>query len=413
MAYKNHRLAWLSAFALATAVMGGAGVAAAKPHWIGTWSTPQQVPEPANALPAHSLDNATLRQLVRTSVGGSAFRIRVSNTFGTGPLRIDSVHVARAIAPNSSQIDTASDRAVTFSGQSDIVVPAGAEYLSDPVTMPIAPLTTLAISMHFSDQPTGQTGHPGSRATSYLMRGDHVADAELAGATKIEHWYFLTEVDAAETPQSFAVAVVGDSITDGHGVPTDSNERWTDVLAQRLVAAHRTVGVLNLGIGGNRILLDGLGPNAVARFDRDVIDRPGVKYLIVLEGVNDLGTSTRDHPISAEEHRALVQHIIAGYAQMIVRAHDHGIKAIGATIMPYAGSGYYHPDAANEADRQAINAWIRTPGHFDAVVDFDKLMRDPKRPTYLRPDFDLGDGLHPSVKGYQAMGDAVPLSLFR
>jgi len=393
--------------------MGGAGVATAKPHWIGTWSTPQQVPEPANALPAHSMDNATLRQLVRTSVGGSAFRIRVSNAFGTGPLRIDSIHVSRAVAPNSSQIDTASDRAVTFSGQSDIVVPAGAEYLSDPVTMPIAPLTTLAISMHFSDQPTGQTGHPGSRATSYLIPGDRVTDTELAGATKIEHWYFLTEVDAAETPQSSAVAVVGDSITDGHGVPTDSNERWTDVLAQRLVAAHRNVGVLNLGIGGNRILLDGLGPNAVARFDRDVIDRPGVKYLIVLEGVNDLGTSTHDHPISAEEHRALVQHIIAGYAQMIARVHDHGIKAIGATIMPYAGSGYYHPDAANEADRQAINAWIRTPGHFDAVVDFDKLMRDPKRPTYLRPDYDLGDGLHPSVKGYRAMGDAVPLSLFR
>jgi len=413
MTYKNHRLAWLPALAFATAVMGGAGVATAKPHWIGTWSTPQQVPEPANALPAHSMDNATLRQLVRTSVGGSAFRIRVSNAFGTGPLRIDSIHVSRAVAPNSSQIDTASDRAVTFSGQSDIVVPAGAEYLSDPVTMPIAPLTTLAISMHFSDQPTGQTGHPGSRATSYLIPGDRVTDTELAGATKIEHWYFLTEVDAAETPQSSAVAVVGDSITDGHGVPTDSNERWTDVLAQRLVAAHRNVGVLNLGIGGNRILLDGLGPNAVARFDRDVIDRPGVKYLIVLEGVNDLGTSTHDHPISAEEHRALVQHIIAGYAQMIARVHDHGIKAIGATIMPYAGSGYYHPDAANEADRQAINAWIRTPGHFDAVVDFDKLMRDPKRPTYLRPDYDLGDGLHPSVKGYRAMGDAVPLSLFR
>jgi lysophospholipase L1-like esterase len=279
--------------------------------------------------------------------------------------------------------------------------------------MPLAPLTTLAISMHFPEQPAGQTGHPGSRATSYLVPGEHVGDAELTGATKIEHWYFLTEVDAAEPPQSSAVAVVGDSITDGHGVPPDSNERWTDVLAQRLVAAHRNVGVLNLGIGGNRILLDGLGPNAVARFGRDVIDRPGVKYLIVLEGVNDLGTSTRDHPISAEEHRALVQHIIAGYAQMVARAHNDGIKAIGATIMPYAGSGYYHPGAANEADRQAINAWIRASGHFDAVLDFDKLMRDPKRPTYLRPDYDLGDGLHPSVKGYQAMGDSVPLSLFR
>jgi len=413
MAFSNHRLQRTFALIVATALMTSGGVAAARPHWVGTWSTPQQVPEPNNALPAHSLDNATLRQLVRASIGGSAFRIRVSNVFGTAPLRIDSVHVARATATNSSRVDPASDRAVTFSGQSDIVVPAGAEYLSDPIAMPLAPLATLAISMHFPEQPAGQTGHPGSRATSYLISGDHVADAELAGATKIEHWYFLTEIDAAEAPQASAVAVVGDSITDGHGVPTDSNERWTDVLAQRLVAAHRNIGVLNLGIGGNRILLDGLGPNAVARFDRDVIDRPGVKYLIVLEGVNDLGTSTREHPISAADHQALVRNIIAGYAQMIARAHDHGIKAIGATIMPYAGSGYYHPDAANEADRQAINAWIRTPGHFDAVVDFDKLMRDPRRPTYLRSDYDLGDGLHPSVKGYQAMGDAVPLSLFR
>jgi len=413
MASNRYQTSRLLAFALSIAFAVQAGSAAARLHWVGTWSTPQQVPEPGNALHPHLLDNATLRQLIRTSIGGPTFRIRVSNVFGANPLHIDSVHVARAVAPDSSRIVTASDRAVTFAGQSDIVLPAGAEYLSDPVAIPLPPLSTIAISMHFPEKPSGETGHPGSRATSYLLSGDHVADAELAGATKVEHWFFLTEVDAAEPPQASAVAVVGDSITDGHGVPTDSNERWTDVLAQRLIAARRDVGVLNLGIGGNRILLDGLGPNAVARFDRDVIDRPGVRYLIVLEGVNDLGTSTRDHPISAEEHRALVQHIIAGYAQMIARAHDHGIEAIGATIMPYAGSGYYHPDTANEADRQAINAWIRTPGHFDAVVDFDKLMRDPKRPTYLRPDYDLGDGLHPSVKGYQAMGNAVPLSLFR
>jgi lysophospholipase L1-like esterase len=411
MASKRHRLTRVFALACAAALLGG-GVAAAKPNWVATWSSAQQTPEPNNALAPHSLDNATLRQLVRTSIGGSEFRIRVSNAFGKGPLRIDSVHVARAIAPNSSRIDPATDRAVTFSGQGEIVVPAGAEYLSDPIGMSLEPLTTLAISMHFPEQPTDQTGHPGSRATSYLFSGDHVSDAELPGATKVEHWYFLAEVAAAETRPASAVAVLGDSITDGHGVPTDSNARWTDILANRVVAAKRSLGVLNVGIGGNRVLQDGLGPNALARFDRDVIDRPGVKYLIVLEAVNDLGTLTRDHPVSAEEHRALVQHIIAAYAQMIARAHDHGIKAIGATIMPYGGSSYYHPDAADEADRETINAWIRAPGHFDAVIDFDKLMRDPKRPAYLRPDYDLGDGLHPSVKGYEAMGEAVPLSLF-
>lgn len=396
----------------AAALLLGTTAASAQPQWIATWATAQQEPEPNNALPPHSLDSATLRQLVGVSIGGPEIRIRISNAFGKAPLTVDSVHVARAIAPNSSRIDPASDRAVTFSGRREIVIPAGAEYLSDAIAMPVAPLTTLAVSMHFLEQPPVQTGHPGSRATSYLLAGDHVADPDLTGATKVEHWYFLTEVDAEEAPQASAIAALGDSITDGHGVPTDSNERWTDVLAKRLVAAKRNLGVLNVGIGGNRILLDGLGPNALARFDRDVIDRPGVKYLIILEGVNDLGTLTRTQPVPAQVHRALVQNIVAAYAQMIARARDHAIKAIGATIMPFAGSGYYHPDAQNEADRQAINAWIRAPRHFDAIIDFDRLMRDPKRPSYLRPDYDLGDGLHPSVKGYRAMGRAVPLSLF-
>lgn len=396
----------------AAAMLLGTAATSAQPQWIATWGTAQQEPEPNNALPSHSLDNATLRQLVGVSIGGSEIRIRISNAFGRAPLTVDSVHLARAITPNSSRIDPASDRAVTFSGRREIVVPAGAEYLSDSIAMSVAPLTTLAVSMHIPEQPPVQTGHPGSRATSYLLAGDHVADQDLAGATKVEHWYFLTEIDAEEPPQASAIAALGDSITDGHGVPTDSNERWTDVLAKRLVAAKRNLGVVNVGIGGNRILLDGLGPNALARFDRDVIDRPGVKYLIVLEGVNDLGTLTRDQAVPAKVHRALVQNIVAAYAQMIARAHAHAIKAIGATIMPFAGSGYYHPDAQNEADRQAINAWIRAPGHFDAIIDFDWLMRDPKRPSYLRPDYDLGDGLHPSVKGYRAMGQAVPLSLF-
>lgn len=399
--------------ALAAAVLVcGAAAPPANSHWIATWSTPQQEPEPNNALPAGSLDDATLRQLVRVSVGGPAIRIRLSNVFGKAPLRIDSVHVARAVAANSSRIEQGSDRSVMFGGAASIEIPAGAEYLSDPVPLPTAALSTLAISIHVVGQPPVQTGHPGSRATSYLLPGDHVGDADMPGAKTVEHWYFLTEVDAVEPAPAGAVAIVGDSITDGHGVPTDSNKRWTDVLADRLVAAKRNVAVLNLGIGGNRILRDGLGPNAVARFDRDVIDRPGVRYMIVLEGVNDLGTLTRDHPVSAAEHQALVRQIIGGYAQMIARAHQHGIKAIGATIMPYAGSDYYHPDAANEADRQAINAWIRARGHFDAVVDFDALTRDPKRPTYMRRDYDLGDGLHPGPAGYKAMGEAVPLALF-
>jgi lysophospholipase L1-like esterase len=278
--------------------------------------------------------------------------------------------------------------------------------------MAARPLETLAVSIHFASQPPVQTGHPGSRATSYVVKGDRSADADLPGASKVEHWYFLSEIDAEPASPASAVAVLGDSITDGHGVAANSNKRWTDVLAQRLNSAKRNVALLNIGIGGNRVLLDGLGPNAAARFGRDVLQRPGVKYVVLLEGVNDLGTLTRDAPVAPEQHRALVERITAAYAQMIAQAHDRGIKAIGATILPYGGSGYYHPDAANEADRQAINAWIQAPGHFDAVVDFDRLMRDPKRPDRLRPDYDSGDGLHPSEKGYRVMGEAVPLSLF-
>jgi lysophospholipase L1-like esterase len=396
----------------AAALLVGAGAPVANNHWIATWATPQQEPEPNNALPAGSLDDATLRQLVRVSVGAPAIRIRLSNVFGKTLLRVDSVHVARPIATDSARIDKASDRSVTFSGAGSIEIPAGAEYLSDPVRLPTAALSSLAISMHVVGQPAVQTGHPGSRAVSYVLPGDHVGDADMPGAKTVEHWYFLTEVDAVESGPATAIAVVGDSITDGHGVVTNSNGRWTDILANRLIAAKRNIAVLNLGIGGNRILHDGLGPNALARFERDVIDRPGVRWMIVLEGVNDLGTLTREHPVSPAEHQALVLQITAGYAQMIARAHQHGIKAIGATIMPYAGSDYYHPDTANEADRQAINRWIRQRGHFDAVVDFDALTRDPKRPNYLAAPFDSGDGLHPGPGGYKAMGEAIPLSLF-
>jgi lysophospholipase L1-like esterase len=332
--------------------------------------------------------------------------------FGRTPLTIGDVHVARALSPSSARIDPRTDHVVTFSGSREITIPAGAEYTSDPVSMPMKPLETLAVSIHFPSQPPVQTGHPGSRATSYVVKGDRSADADLPGALTVEHWYFLSEVDSEPVRPSSAVAVFGDSVTDGHGVVANSNGRWTDTLAERLQSARRTVAVLNVALGGNRLLLDGAGPNAMARFARDVLQHPGVRTLIVLEGVNDLGMLTRDAPVSREQHQALVRHVIAAYAQMVAQARERGVKAIGGTIAPYGGSAYYHPDAANEADRQAINDWIRAPGHFDAVIDFDRLMRDPKRPDRLRPDYDSGDGLHPSAKGYSAMGAAVPLSLF-
>ena len=386
----------------------------APPKWIGGWAASQQVPEPQNALAQEGLADATLRQIVRLTMGGRQVRVRLSNVHGVAPLRFSAVHVAKPLSPDSPRIDAATDRPVTFAGQRDVVVPAGAEYVSDPVDLPVAPLSDLAITFHMPVAPERQTSHPGSRATSYLLGGQHLAEVDLPGARKVDHWFGVSGVDVVGGLRSAAVVVLGDSITDGYGVKLNTNQRWPDHLAARLQASARTrhLSVLNQGIGGNRLLLDGSGPNAMARFERDVLAQTGVAYLIVLEGVNDLGTLTRDAPATPEAHAALVRGVTGAYSQMVARARARGIKVIGATILPYGGSGYYHPPSVNEADRQAINAWIRQAGHFDAVMDFDLLMRDPARPERLLPAYDSGDGLHPSMAGYKAMADAAPLSLF-
>ncbi|HEX3969238.1 MAG TPA: SGNH/GDSL hydrolase family protein [Edaphobacter sp.] len=384
-------------------------------HWVGSWAASQQIPETGNLLDPELMRDATLRQIVHLSVGGSQLRVRLSNAFGTQPLHLTSVHVARpAEAAGGSAIDSASDRVVTFHGASDVTIPAGAEYLSDSVALPVAALSNLVISIHYGEPPMGETGHPGSRTTSYVAHGDVVSAASLPDAKTVDHWYQVSGVDVVGPNKGATVVTLGDSITDGHGATTNGNDRWPDVLAARMQAekSTRMMGVLNEGIGGNRLLLDGLGPNALARFDRDVLAQTAVRAVIVLEGVNDLGTLTRDQDVSAEAHAALAGRIEAAYTQMLERAHAHGIRVIGATILPYGGSKYYHPGAENEADRQAINAWIRA-GHFDGVVDFDQLMRDPAHPDRLSPAYDSGDGLHPGPAGYKAMGEAIPLGLLK
>jgi lysophospholipase L1-like esterase len=294
-----------------------------------------------------------------------------------------------------------------------VVIPAGAEYISDPLSYAVEAGADLAVSIHYGEPPQQETGHPGSRATSYLVRGDLVSAADLPGAKKVDHWYQLSGIDVAASDRSFSTVILGDSITDGHGATTNGNDRWPDVLARRLQAAHfRNIGVLNEGIGGNHLLTDGLGPNALARFDRDVLAQSGVRCLIVLEGVNDLGGLARTMEASPAEHAALVARIIAAYEQIVTRAHTHDVRVIGGTILPYTGSNYYHPDTASGADRQAVNTWIRATGHFDDVIDFDAVMRDPAHPDRLLAKFDSGDHLHPSPAGYAAMANAVPLSIF-
>ncbi len=404
-------------FAAAASIIGTACFAQTGSHtvWIATWSASQQVPEPQNALPPDDMHDATLRQIVHLSIGGDVLRVHLSNAFGIVPLRFTSVHIARPIAPDSSSIDPTTDRALSFNGAPDILIPPGAEYVSDPLTYAVAPLSDLAVSFHLDGPPAPETSHPGSRATSYYLHGDSVSEPSLATAAKIDHWYQLTAIDVQAAPGSALIIALGDSITDGHGTTTNGNDRWTDVLARRLQASpsKHNIAVSNQGIGGNHLLIDGLGPNALARFDRDVLAPAGARWLIVFEGINDIGGLTRmGTEFTPADHATVVHRMIGAYQQIIERAHAHGLIVIGATMTPDAGSSYNRPGSPAEADRQAVNTWIRTAGHFDAVVDFDKVVQDPAQPDRLSPAFDCGDHLHPSPAGYKAMGEAIPLSLF-
>lgn len=393
--------------------LGGTAVAQDKSHWVASWATSQMVPTNENVAPAEDLTDATLRQIVRVTIGGKRLRVRLSNAFGTAPLVVSAASVALSADNATSRIVLATLKPLTFGGAASVAIPAGADYLSDPVDLPVTAGADLALTLHLPSPPDRQTGHPGARAHSHFAHGQQVMAEALTGAKTSTRWYVIggVEVDA---PGAQALVILGDSITDGYGVQPNTNARWSDRFAVRLRAnpATRNMAVLNAGIGGNRLRLDGNGPNALARFEREVLSPPGVTHLLVIEGINDLGTLTREAPATPEQHAALVREMIGVLRQIVARARAHGIKVIGGTIMPDGTSGYYHPDAANEVDRAAINAWIRTPGNFDAVIDFDAAMRDPAHPTRLRPDMDSGDGLHPSIVGYQAMADAVPLGLF-
>ncbi len=298
--------------------------------WVASWGASQQIPEPQNALSPEDLTDATLRQVFHLSAGGHAVRVHFSNAFGTEPLRITSAHIARPTSPNSSAIEPSSDRPLTFAGSAEANIPPGAELISDPVEYTVLPLSDVDVTIHLQSPPVRETGHPGSRATSYYVHGDLVGAATLTEPKHVDHWYQVSEIDVQTGPDAASVVALGDSITDGHGATTNGNDRWTDVLAARLQSSPATsnIGVSNQGIGGNHLLSDGLGPNALARFDRDVLAPTGVRWVIVFEGVNDLGGLARDGEVSEEQHQALVKRVLVAYQQIVDRAHAHGLARI-------------------------------------------------------------------------------------
>jgi len=374
-------------------------------QWVGTWACSPQLADPSAEPPSPGFSDSTLRQIVHISVGGTKIRVRFSNAFGRTALTIASAHVAKAAEGGS--IHTETDKPLTFAEQSSVTIPPGALMYSDPLVFALPALSDLAITIHLKDAPDGVTTHAGSRATSYLGAGDTVSALELSSAQKVDHWYFLNGVDVVVPGSPAAVVILGDSITDGKNSTTSENGRWPDDLARRLRSNKHTanVGVLNEGIGGNRLLHDGLGPSALSRFDRDVLTQTSVRWIVVLEGVNDIGTCT-----GACDPDSAANDIIAAYRQIILRAHSHDIHVYGATIMPFGGSFYSTPQA--ERARQTVNRWIRTSGLFDAVIDFDAVTRDPSNPSRLSAQADSGDHLHPADAGYKIMADSINLQLF-
>lgn len=374
-------------------------------HWVGTWaSSPQLADSTEQHVPGFV--DCTLRQIIHVSVGGAKIRVRLSNAFGKTALTIASVHVAKAAA--NGAIQPASDTPLTFDEQSSVTIPSGALVYSDPVNFDLASLSDLAVTIYVKNPPDGITAHNGSRTTSYFTSGEAVSATILPSVQSVDHWYFLNGVDVESGEASAAVAVLGDSITDGRNSTTNGNGRWPDDLARRLQANKHTrgVGVLNQGIGGNRLLRDGLGTNAQARFDRDILAQTGVRWLVVLEGVNDIGTCK-----AGCDMESLAKEIIGAYQQIITRAHSKNIRVYGATITAFGGSSYATPQA--EQARQTVDNWIRTGGRFDAVIDFDAVTRDPNDPSRLSQQSDSGDHLHPADAGYKAMGDSIDLKLFR
>jgi lysophospholipase L1-like esterase len=395
-----------------------AGVSAfAQTHWVGTWaaSPAPQLPDAAQMYASKLIfEDQTLREIVHTSIGGDTVRVRLSNAYGGQMVEVKEAHIA--VRAKDASIVPGTDRALKFGGRSEVWLSTDAPALSDPVRLDVPAGGDLAISIYLPKAAEGAGIHYGASQTNYIGKGDQAGAETMEGAETIGSWVFLTGVDVLAPESASAVVAFGDSITDGARSTANANHRWPDYLAARLrERGGHEVGVLNAGIGGNRVLRDPadnirFGMNALARFDRDVLSQAGVKYVIVLEGINDLG-----HPGTSAPAREMptAEDLEAGMKQMIERAHEHGIKIYGATLTPFAGTafpGYYTP--AKDAIRKQVNEWIRTSKAFDGVVDFDEAVRDSANPDAMLPVYNGGDHLHPGDAGYRAMAGAIDLGLF-
>ncbi len=378
----------------------GAKTTSAKEGWIAAWASSQQLTERNNNPPA-TLTDSTLRQVVYVTLGGSKMRIQFSNKYGNSPVEIKAAHVAKSKGIGTSEIDTSTDKALLFNGSASVTIPAGEEIYSDPLEFKVEALSNLAVSIYFGATSPNITGHPGSRTTSFIKQGDLVSAPNMESAATTEHWYNLSMIDLWLDDSYACVVTLGDSITDGRGCTTNKDNRWPDFLARRLNANPETskIGVLNHGVGGNTMTTGGLGVPVSQRFEHDVLDPCGVKWVIVLEGVNDIGNSRNPN---------IANQVIAVYEQIIEKAHAKGVKVYGSPILPFMGSQY-----RNEEARQKINEWIRTSGKFDAVIDFDAAVRDPNDPTRLKAEYDSGDHLHLNPTGFQKMAEAIDFSLFK
>ena len=394
-------------------------------RWVATWATAQTLVRQAPARPAETpadattspattpqeiaargLNNQTVRMMVRTSIGGRRLRIRLSNAFGSAPIVLGTAHLA--IRAKDSGIAPDSDRSLSFNGKPGGTIAPGVVLFSDPVELNVPPVTDLAVSLYFP----GETGPPTTHSTglhnTYISKeGDLTAKTEIPEPVITQSYYWLAGIDVATGADAALLVTFGDSITDGARSTAETNHSWPALLAARLAADKATanIAVANLGIGGNRVLRDGAGASALARFDRDVLSQPGVKWVTLMEGINDIG---RGSMVPAEAVTA--DDLIGGYKQFIAQAHAHGIEVIGCTLTPYEGAGYAREDG--EQIRAALNSWIRTAGAFDAVVDFEAATRDTANPKRFRAEFDPGDHLHPNDAGYQAMADAFDLKIF-